>query len=181
MILNVTFIHIFEIITLFLVVGKLFQIRKLYRQSNTSSLQTKKSNIKASPSNTSRAKEIKLQKTNGIYNRFTENYSKHNLPLPEVSFTAGLPLPEVSYSSNDEGLHLANQKRQSNHKTILNNYIDDCFFESSPEVFHDAEVVEFKNYKIDLTAESEFITVVDEHDEVVRAFESLEKNICIVR
>ncbi|MFT6029315.1 MAG: hypothetical protein ACI8O8_001051, partial [Oleiphilaceae bacterium] len=67
------------------------------------------------------------------------------------------------------------------HKLILNNYIEDFFFESSTEVLHEAEVVDLRNYKVDSTAEDEFITVIDEHDEVVRAFDSLEKNIYLVR
>lgn len=187
------FIHIFEIITLLLVVGKLFHIRRLYRQSNKSALKTKKRHINKPSSGLSRnglprnslsknkeILKIESEKLNGIYNRFTTNYSQQNLPLPEVSFTEGLPLPEVSFSSNDESLHFTNNKPQSKHKAILNNYIEDFFFET-PEVFHEAEVVEFKKYKMDSNAEDEFITVADDHAEVVRAFESLNSNVCLVR
>jgi hypothetical protein len=191
--LNISFIHILETITLLLIIGKLCQIRKLYRQSNTRTLHTTKRNLKTAPSNLSRKTEFRkpeprksgLLKTNGVYNRFAVNHSQYNLPLPEVSFTEGLPLPEVSFSSKDDGLHFSNKntqskhKAQSQHKLILNNYIDDFFCES-PQVFRDAEVVELKRYKIDSIVEDEFITVLDEHAEVVRAFESLEKNVCLV-
>jgi hypothetical protein len=215
--LNISFIHILETITLLLIIGKLCQIRKLYYQSNTSTLNSTKRNLKTSSSSLARKTELRkiaarklesrnseprksaLLKTNGIYNRFAVNHSQHNLPLPEVSFTEGLPLLEVSFSSKDDGLHFSSKKSQSKkkpqsknkapskhnaklqHKLILNNYIEDFFFESSTEVLHEAEVVDLRNYKVDSTAEDEFITVIDEHDEVVRAFDSLEKNIYLVR
>jgi hypothetical protein len=209
--LNISFIHILETITLLLIIGKLCQIRKLYHQSNTSTLNSTKRNLKTSSSSLARKTELRkiaarklesrnseprksaLLKTNGIYNRFAVNHSQHNLPLPEVSFTEGLPLLEVSFSSKDDGLHFSSKKSQSKkkpqskhnaklqHKLILNNYIEDFFFESSTEVLHEAEVVDLRNYKVDSTAEDEFITVIDEHDEVVRAFDSLEKNIYLVR
>lgn len=178
--MNITFINIVEIITCLLIIGKLFQISKLYRQSNASHLQTHNRGLNtalSSPSAPSR--KLDTRNTNTISSRFKENYSQHNLPLPEVSFTEGLPLPDVSYSSNNEGL-FANNKHQPKHKTILNNYIDDFFFET-PQVYHEAGVVEFKKYKLDSRAEDEFITVEDEHEEFIRAFESLEKNYSFVR
>jgi len=178
------------------VIGKTFQIRRLYRQSNANITSIDQHNSKITPfkqadyrktesrKTESRKTEIRksnIRQENNIYNRFIANYSQHNIPLPEVSFTEGLPLPDVSFSSDDQDLYFSNKKTQSTHKTILNNYIEDFFFETKPEVFYETEIVEFKKYKIDSTAEDEFITVVDEHDEFVRAFESLEKNVCFVR
>ncbi len=181
MILDISFIHIFESITLLLVVGKLIQIRKLYRQSLN-----KKYVISAYSSRKGEARKSSLRSSGqihdtSVYKKFKENYAQHNLPLPEVTFTEGLPLPEVSFSAADEFGHFPKSKPQTKHKAILNNYIEDFFFESKPEVFHEADVVEFRKYKLDSNAEDEFITVEDEHAEVVRAFESLENNLCIVR
>lgn len=193
--MNIGFIHIFEAITLFLIIGKLFQIRKLYRQSTAIRLHnTNKRNIKMPhPSKLSRNKvhekkvfgnEV-LRQTSSIYNRFAGNYSQHNLPLPEVTFSEGLPLAEVTFSSNNEGQHFTNKKSQSKHKVILNNYIEDFFFDSSQEAIQEAiqeaEVVNFKKYKIDSSAEDDFITIEDEHAEVIRAFDSLEKSVCLAR
>ncbi len=183
MTLNISFIHIFEIITLILIIGKAVQIRRLYKQSNSRYMHTYTHTVKAPPESAAIYKKSKksvlrknsLPNQNSIYNRLIANYSQHNLPLPEVSFTEGLPLPEVSFSSNDEVLHVTNQRPQSKHKKILNNYIEDFFVESAPSVFHEAEIVELKRYKVDTTAEDEFITVEDEHDEFVRAFDSLEQ------
>ena len=197
MTLNISFIHILETITLLLIIGKLFQVSKLYRQSKAGVVQSTKRNIKTSPSSSHR--KVGLPKSNGIYNRFTVNHPQHNLPLPEVSFTEGLPLAEVSFSLNDEGLDFTNKKTrlkpktktepkaklepktESEHKLILNNYIEDFFFESSTEVIREAKVLDLRNYKADQTSRDEFITVTDEHAEVLRAFESLEKTVCLVR
>lgn len=181
--MNISFIHIFEIITLCLIAGKLFQIRRLYSQAFLNSTQAQKTNSKKL-SKQNRSNKASSNSSRGlyestIYQKFKENHSFHNLPLPEVSFTEGLPLPEVSFSSNDEGFKFSN-KPQSKHKAILNDYIEDFFFES-PHIFHEAEVVQFEHYKLDSNAEDEFITVEDEHAEVIRAFESLEKNVCFVR
>lgn len=195
MILNISLIHIFELITLLLVVGKLLQIRRLYRQSG--SVNPRHSFAKGSTSKISTPEQPTLSENHKFSNQtknritrspksessflssFKENYAFHHLPLPEVSFTEGLPLPEVSYSYDEEQTFSASKENSS--KAILTNYIDDLFFESPRTVFPKAKVVDFNAYKLDANAEDEFITVQDEHDEIVRAFDSLEKNLYLVR
>lgn len=182
--MNISLVQIFEIITLLLVIGKVYQIRKLYRQSNTKVTQAKKLTKKTRTPRLVSKKEFKnfdTKTTSQIFKRLKENYPHYGLPLAEVTFTEGLPLAEVSYSSDESDFEFVNKKTESKHKTILNSYIDDFFFESAPKVVHEADIVELKNYKTDLCAEDEFIMVADEHDEMIRAFDSLEKNACLAR
>jgi hypothetical protein len=177
--LNISLIHVFEVIIFLLVVGKIFQIRKLYHQSKTTSLISRKRNINKQSPKIAVSKvgtRTDLNKANFLNKKLKENYSHHGLPLAEVSFSEGLPLPEVSFSADKKTGN--NSQSQSKHKTILNDYIEDFFFESPPQVFQEAEVVEFKHYKVDSNAEEEFITVIDEHEEMIRAFETLEKSAC---
>ena len=179
--MDISFIHIFESLTLLLIVGKLIQVRKLYRQSLKKKYVASVNVSRRSEPRKGSVRSSGLMHESSVYKRLKENYSQHNLPLPEVSFTEGLPLPEVSFSADDEYKHFSKSKSQTKHKAILNNYIEDFFFESKPDVFQQADVVEFRKYKLDSNAEDEFITVADEHAEVVRAFESLENNLCMVR
>ena len=183
--MNISLVHTFEVITFLLVLGKFYQITKLYRQSNTKKIPAKKFTKKLQTTSRSVSnKELKnfdTKTTSQIFKRLKDNYSHYGLPLAEVTFTEGLPLAEVSYSSDESNLEFLNKKTESKHKTILNNYIDDFFFEPAPKVLHEADVVELKRYKTDSCAEDEFITVADEHDEMVRAFDSLEKSACLAR
>ncbi len=182
--MNISLIHTFEFITFLLVVGKIYQITKLYRQSNTNALSAKKTTKKIQkprPVSKKQAKRLDTQATNQIFRRLKDNYSHYGLPLAEVSFTEGLPLAEVSYSSDDAHLDFSYEKPEPKHKTILNSYIEDFFFESAPRIVREAEIVELKSYQLDSSAEDEFITVLDDHDEFVKAFDSLEKSACLAR
>lgn len=182
--MNISLVHTFEVITFLLVIGKIYQVRKLYRQSNTQKISAKKLTRKVQKPRSVPKKESKrldTKATSQLFKRLKQNYSHYGLPLAEVSFTEGLPLPEVSYSSDDTNLDFSNEKPESKHKSILNSYIEDFFFESAPKLAHEAEVVQFKSYMTDSLPEDEFITVADEHDEMIRAFDSLEKSACLAR
>jgi len=158
--LTSTVIHSFEVITLLLVIGKFYQIRKLYIQAAAHKAQTKLRESRASSyRDTSRH--------NRVSNKRMSAYDFHKLPEPEVTFSS--VRDEIIFSQK---ITNATNIAVTKNKAILNNYIDDFFPEPPSKAKQEPEQLPSFNYHVDSPAEDEFITVMEENAEMVRILES---------
>ncbi len=182
--LNITFIHIFEVIVVLLVVGKLFQIRKLYIQSilnrQAESVNRRHSLRQMSVSQSNTYMSFGQHPAKKMFKDASGGFSRHNLPLPEVSFTDGLPLPEVSYLSEND-FSVANEPAYSKNKTALNSYIDDMFFESTYEFVEEPTPFKLKSHSMQSQVDDEFIIVAEENAQLVRELQRFNKRVSFAR
>lgn len=163
--MTTTVIHSFEVITLLLVIGKIFQIRKLYIQAAVDRAQTKLRDTRASSHpDTSKLHQTRTERPSA--------YAFNKLPEPEVSFSS--VQDDVMLSKK-----IAHTKNiaASNNKAILNNYIDNFFPEPPPKTIQEPEQLPSFNYHVDSSAEDEFITVMEENAEMVRMLESSNRQV----
>lgn len=93
--------------------------------------------------------------------------------LPEYTSNHALPLPEVSFA---ESLSVENTIRYKQAcprtKAVLNNYIDDMFFETSYEFVEDTTPLAYAS-KTESLNEPAFVLAAEENAKLVRALERL--------
>lgn len=178
--MNISLIHVFEIVVILLVVGTLLQIRRLYLQSERDFQARTKAKTKASTRNRihkpkpiiSSPKQTKMDNPVLRFKQPSTHFPVNNLPLPEVSFSSNKKVQR-------EKERAANVTR-STQKSILNSYIDDFFFEETPrfpEVDRRQSIATNTNSHVD----DEFITVAEENAEMVRAFQYSNQKLMLVR
>lgn len=200
--MNIAFIHIVEIIVLLLVIGKVWQISRLYKKSaahsaakakaRTQARQQARDKLFAQEKAKSRQQHQKLPKneipTSQLlrFKQNSSNFSFNDLPLPEVTFSGNRAEKVTKLNETRTKkvvpVTVAEKSKDSVNKTILNNYIDDFFFEESPnQMFQDmlsTEVVEERSVSVQ---EDDFITVAEDAAEMVRAFQSSNQKLMLVR
>jgi len=182
--LTITLIQSFELLTLLLIAGVLGQIGKHYILSSTRGAQLSKQEAKVSSysvktnamktnamtTNAMKADATTANSRERFQNRPSSDYYFHKLPEPEVSFSLG------------QGDIVPSEKVAGSHgQIILNNYIDDFFSESPQKIEQELEQLSSLNYHVESSSEDEFITVMEERVEMVRAFELSNERISLVR
>lgn len=192
-------IHTFEVVTLLLVVGKLLQIKKLYKRSvqlNPSQVKGKAKNVRRAtrivkqPIATPQKTEFTKHSTQPFLQPFTNSkslFSFHNLPLPEVTFSIDKEKPKAA---NKQAVQKPEIKTQAEikpkHQVILNSYIDELFFESNASeatvlAKEVSKIVPSGNYRIDINEDDEFIVVAEENADLVRAFQASNQKLIYLR
>lgn len=171
--MTIASIHILEALAVLLVCFKLLKIRSLYLNSRPSAL-------RQSP----QAKMPQTRKTSSIPKQHNPA-KKHALDKEANSnlFLTPLPEPEVLFSNDHEELVLSEvpQVTENENKSILNSYIDDFFCETPQDSFFESEIKthHFNKPESKASNEDEFITVQEENAELVRAINSLKREIGI--
>lgn len=145
-----------------LVIGKLLQVRKLYKQANLSTphpVRKKHHGQRMSDAqrNVSSA-EIKPKRA-GL----------SRLSTPQDNTFNQLPMPEVSFSFSHEQRASDTAETAKIRQSVLHNYIDDFFPKAAPLPEPIVEELPLVNYHIDSPAEDEFITVQETNEKLIRA------------
>lgn len=166
--MTISGIHILEALAVLLVGYKLLKIRSLY-------LNTK-------PQVQPRAASQQKNQTG----QSTKSYQAANTFNPHTNsnlFLNPLPEPEVLFSSEHEEVVLTDvpgtdEFETNEKKSILNNYIDDFFYETPKFSFDENKSTRTLAAEED-SKEDEFITVQQENAELIRAMEALKREIGI--
>jgi heme exporter protein D len=161
--LTIAGIHIIEALVVLLVGIKVLKIRSLYVESVAARRQVARR--KRRPALIQAADTPQAVSTP----------KKEENPNP---FLKPLPVPEVLFSAEHEEVVLTEVPQVEEEKSILSSYIDDFFFDSPSESTPD-NVLQFSKIKTEHQNEDEFITVQEENAELVRAMETLKREIGI--
>lgn len=156
----ITIIHTLEALVVLLIGIKFLKIRSLYKEAYSH-------NSLAATSTPDSVQQTK-------HSRTVAAPGKASKPK---SFLKTLPEPEVLFSVENESLSSNEATKPIAKKDLLNDYIDDFFFDApltEKPVNKDAII---HSHVKDSSNDDEFITIQEENAQVVRAMESLKKEI----
>jgi hypothetical protein len=160
--LTITIIHILEVITLLLVLGKLLQIRKLYK-------------LAATPAPPPAIKTQDVHQSRHQKHLSTPQEAKTRISVRDCLGTASnntfnqLPMPEVSFSFSHEERTSDTSETAKIRQSVLHNYIDDFFPKAAPLPEPIVEELPLGNYQTNHPAEDEFIIVQETNEKLIRA------------
>ncbi len=150
-------IHTLEALLVLLIGIKLLKIRSLYL-------------AKYGPNNIIAANKTEASQPAKHPEAFTKPQAKTK------PFLKTLPEPEVVFSPKHEKIIAAETPQISEKKSVLNDYIDDFFFDTTEP---SKETMSFHSQELSSSNDDEFITIQEESTQLVRAMESLKKEIGI--